>query len=277
MKKFFKEKSTWILSGIAIILVVLCLMSSFAGGFLRNLSGIVAKPFRTASTAITDFFGGIGDRFQSVEDLQAENEALRKQVADLERQVRQQQADSDENIRLRRLLDLEQQRSDLTFVSASVVQRPSANWSVHFTLNKGTNAGITVGCCVTDEYAHLVGVVADAGYNWSTVTAITDTESSIGAMVHRTRDLAVAEGELVLMAEKKLALNYLEEDVSLLSGDVVVTSGLGGYYPAGLTIGSVESVATDDSGMNRYAVIAPGADFANIKQMFVVTDFDVVE
>ncbi len=277
MKRFFKEKGTWVLAGIAIILVVLCLVSSFAGGFLRNLSGIVASPFRMASTAIIEWFDGVGQRFERVEELQAENDALRQRVADLERQVRDQQSASDENVRLRRLLDLEQQRSDLTFVSASVVQRPTANWSVVFTLSKGTEQGISVGCCVTDEYANLVGVVTDAGYNWSTVTAITDTSSSIGARVHRTHDLAVAEGELSLMAEKKLVLNYLEDDVTLLSGDLVVTSGLGGYYPAGLTIGSVESFTTDDSGMRRYAVIEPGVDFNNIKQMFVVTDFDVVE
>ncbi len=277
MKQFFKEKGTWVLGGIAIILVVLCLVSSFAGGFLRNLSGIVASPFRAVSAAVTDFVNGVGDRFQSVEELQAENEALRQRVADLERQVRQQQVDSDENVRLRRILDLEQQRSDLTYVSASVVQRPSSNWSMTFTLSKGTDHGISVGCCVIDEYANLVGVVTEAGYNWSTVAAITDTESSIGARVHRTHDLAVAEGELSLMAENKLVLNYLEQDVTLLSGDLVVTSGLGGYYPAGLSIGTVESFTTDDSGMRRYAVVVPGADFDHIKQMFVVTAFDVVE
>ncbi len=277
MKQFLKEKGTWILGGIAIVLVVLCLVSSFAGGFLRNLGGIIATPFRSASTAVTDFFDGIGARFESVEELQTENEALRQRVADLERQVRQQQADSDENIRLRRLLDLEQQRSDLQFVSASVVERPASNWSMTYTLSKGTGAGITVGCCVMDEFANLVGVVTDAGYNWSTVTAITDTTSAIGAVVHRTRDLAVVEGDLALMNEDKVRLSYLEEDVSLLSGDLVVTSGLGGFYPAGLTIGSIESVTTDDSGMHRYGVIAAGADLKNIKQMFVVTDFDVVE
>ena len=62
----------------------------------------------------------------------------------------------------------------------------------------------------------------------------------------------------------------------LLAGDLVQTSGLGGYYPSGLVIGTVEEVLVDDSGAASYAILAPKADLAALTEVFVIKDFDVV-
>lgn len=62
----------------------------------------------------------------------------------------------------------------------------------------------------------------------------------------------MAGGDLALMSEGRLRLQYLSDSANLIKGDVIVTSGLGGYYPAGLVIGTVESVQTDDGGLARY-------------------------
>ena len=58
---------------------------------------------------------------------------------------------------------------------------------------------------------------------------------------------------------------------------VNVTSGLGGYYPANLVIGSVEEILTDDSGLTRYAILAPKTDLSALVEVFVITDFTVVD
>ena len=113
MKRFFSKYGIWLLAGVAIIVVVLCIISAVSSGtpFLRNAAGVIASPFRAAGSAVADWVSGITDRFDSVEDLQQENEALRKQVADLERQLRGAQKDIEENQRLRNLLDIH----DVTF------------------------------------------------------------------------------------------------------------------------------------------------------------------
>ena len=79
------------------------------------------------------------------------------------------------------------------------------------------------------------------------------------------------------MGEGKLKLSYLKADEEVLIGDQIVTSGLGGYYPSGLVIGSVESVRTDDDGLARYAVLAPMVDFDALTELFVIVDHDIVE
>ena len=279
MKRFLSKYGIWLLAGVAVVVVVLCVISAVASGtpFLRNAAGVIASPFRAAGSAVAGWVGGIGDHFASVEDLQQENDDLRAQVADLERQLRQSQQDRSENQRLRDLLELQSQRRDLKTVSARVSERSVDNWSSTLTLNRGTSAGISIGDCAIDQYGDLVGVVTDAGLNWCTVTTVLDTTSAIGAKVFRTEQVAVAQGQLSLMTQGQLSLTYLESAEDLISGDLVVTSGLGGYFPAGLTIGTVEELRTDADGLTQYAVVTPKAAIDALTQVFLITEFDVVE
>ena len=92
----------------------------------------------------------------------------------------------------------------------------------------------------------------------------------------RTKDLGVAQGDFSLMRENRLRLDYLPVDCSPLAGDIVVTSGLGGNYPSGLVIGSVEEVLLDDSGASSYAILAPEADFESLTEVFVIKSFEIV-
>lgn len=279
MKRFLSKYGLWLLSGVAAVTVVLCIISAVSSGtpFLRNAVGVIASPFRSAGSAVTGWFSDVADHFESVADLQEENDTLRARVSELERELRQAQKDSEENQRLRDLLELQSQRRDLKTVSARVAERSVSNWTSTLTLNRGTNAGIVIGDCAIDEFGALVGVVTDAGLNWCTVTTVLDNASAIGATVFRTGQVAVAQGVLGLMSEGRLSLTYLEKPDELISGDLVVTSGLGGYYPAGLTIGTVEELRTDTDGLTQYAVLTPSADIASVTQLFLITDFDVVE
>ena len=279
MKRFLSKYGIWLLAGVAVVVVVLCIISAVASGtpFLRNAAGVIASPFRAAGSAVAGWVGGIGDHFDDVASLQQENDDLRAQVADLEQQLRQAQKAQEENQRLRRLLELQSQRQDLKTVSARVAERSVDNWSSTLTLNQGTGAGIAIGNCAIDEYGDLVGVVTDAGLNWCTVTTVLDTSSAIGAKVFRTEQVAVAQGQLSLMGQGQLSLTYLENAGDLISGDLVVTSGLGGYYPAGLSIGTVEELRTGADGLTQYAVVTPKAAVTSLTQVFLITDFDVVE
>lgn len=182
-----------------------------------------------------------------------------------------------ENKELRQLLGLRQQRSDLVFEAARVTQRDVSNWASTLVLDRGSQHGVAIGDCAVDSAGNLVGVVTDVGLNWCRLSTVLDTDSQFGARVFRTGETAVAGGDLALMSEGRLRLQYLSDSANLIKGDVIVTSGLGGYYPAGLVIGTVESVQTDDGGLARYAVLSPKCDVAAIQEMFIITDFDVIQ
>jgi rod shape-determining protein MreC len=239
--------------------------------------GVIASPFRSIGGAIGTWVDNVGQRFDSLEELRLENETLRKQNAELQEQLRKAKEDSEENERLRTAMGLRLQRRDFVFESAKIVGESSSNWSSTLTLSKGTNFDISVGDCVVNEEGFLVGVVTEAGLNWSTVTTLVDTSSQLGALVFRTGEITVAQGDLHLMNQGLLKLSFLEDEASLINGDLIVTSGLGGYYPSDLVIGAVQEIRTDDTGLTKYAVLVPQVDPTSLRQVFVITDFQIVD
>ena len=279
MKRFFTKHGIIVLTVAVVIAVGLCIASAVSSGtgFLYNAVGVIASPFRAAGNAVSGWVGGVNDHFDSVESLQQENQELRKKVADLEKELRKAEKDSEENERLRTLMNLRQQREDFAFASAHVVGRSTSNWEAKLTLDVGTDADVAIGDCVVNEEGFLVGVISEAGLNWATVTTILDPNSQLGSTVFRTGETTVALGDLGLMHENRLKLSYLQGDSHLMNGDQVLTSGIGGYYPSGLVIGAVEEVRTDDNGLTRYGILVPQVQLQQLKQVFVITDFQVVQ
>lgn len=279
MKRFFSKFGLWLLGALAVITVVLCIISGISSGtgFLRDLGGIIASPFRSAGSAVAGWVQRVGQHFDDLQALQEENEALRQENAKLQDQLRHAEADHTQNETLRRALGLRQQHRDFVLELGRVTDRSANNWTSTLTLNRGTAHGVAIGNCAVDAYGNLAGVVTDAGLNWCTVTTVLDTSSQIGASVFRTGDIAVTRGELGLMNKNRLKLEYLSRDAELLSGDLIVTSGLGGYYPAGLPIGSVVELGTGETGVDQYAVLAPKCDLSRLTEVFLITDFDILE
>ena len=268
-----------ILALAAIIAVLLSVMSYFSttASPLPNLAGIVVSPFRSVATTISDIASGWSAYLTKFDELEEENRQLKIQIAEMEETVRQAQADREENVRLREVAELRAQRRDLHWESARILAQDTSNWASLLTVNKGTAHGVKSGDCVITETGCLVGVVTVAGFNWSTVRTILDSESSIGALVFRSKSSVLAQGDFALMGEGQLTLSYLGTDPDVVSGDLIVTSGLGDYYPSNLVIGHVDEVRTSDNGLAQYAVITPDAALDDLVQVFIITSFDIVD
>lgn len=279
MKRLLTKYGVMVLSLAVVIAVILSVMAYFStsASALPNLAGIIATPFRSAGAAISETVSGWADYFTEFDRLKEENQQLKLELAEKEAAIRQAEKDSEENERLRKLLDLREQRRDLHFESARILETDSSNWESVLTVNKGTAQDVAVGDCVVTEEGFLVGVVTEAGLNWCTIRTILDSDTSIGATVFRSGQNAVAQGDFALMGEGRLRLSYLGANPDVVAGDLVVTSGLGDYFPSQLVIGTVESVSTGDDGLAQNAVIIPSMSLEDLQQVFIVTSFDIVE
>ena len=280
MKRFLEKRGLWLLLAIAVVAVTLAAMSIFGSTAspLGNIVGVITSPFRSAAQSVADWYNEKQDYFADNRALRAENEELKRRIAEMQADVRDAETALEENERYREMLGLREKHRSFELESARVLNRSQSNWTSSLTLNCGTDYGIAVGDCVITERYELVGVVSEAGYNWCTVLTVIDTDSSLGARVFRTGDVGLAQGDFALMGQGLLELSYLPNEGSqLLPGDLVLSSGLGGYYPADLTIGSVREVRTDDSGAASYAVVQPAADLETLTQVFVVKDFEIVD
>ena len=68
-------------------------------------------------------------------------------------------------------------------------------------------------------------------------------------------------------------LSYLERSTAVQEGETIVTSGVGGIYPKGILIGTVQEVKPEQHGITSYAVVQPQVDVTTVKDVFIITDF----
>lgn len=277
MKDFLRQNGILLVVAAVLAAAVLALSSSLLGfNPLSNLLGIIATPFRAAVASVNEWLDDRYDYAFHYDQLLEENAALKQQLAEAQKDLDAAQDANRQNELLRELLGLSEKHADFVFEDARVTSRATSNWASAITVNKGTSSGVALGDCVIDAYGNLVGIVSEVGVNYAVVSTILDPTTELGGRITRTDDDAVLQGDFALMKKGKLRLSYLSDGVQLLSGDRISTSGLGDLYPAGLVVGTVDSVHTDADGLSRYAIVSPAADLENVRYVFVIKDFDVV-
>lgn len=274
MKRFFHDNGLLLVLIAALLAAVVGVGSSILGfNPLTGLVELVSTPFRAASSAVAAWTQERYDRAFRYDALEQTNEELRQRIAELEELEREYQDAIRENQRLEELLGLAEERPEFAYEDAQVTRRTSDNWQANLTIDKGAEDGVERNDCVVDQYGNLVGVVSEVGGTWALVDTVLDPDVELGGRVARTDDTAILEGDFTLMLDGQLKLSYLPEEAQLVSGDQVVTSGLGQVYPAGLVVGNVTGLFTEADGVSRYAQVEPAADLERVRYVYVITDF----
>lgn len=278
MKDFFRRNGIWVIVAALLLTAALSLGSALFPNLtspLSNVIGIVASPFQKVTTSFTSWVESLYDYAFRYQELQSKVDELELQISEMNKDSREAEDAVAENTRLRELLKLAEKHSDFTYEAARVTGATSTSWESTITLSKGSSSGIEKDDTVITETGYLVGVVAELGTNWCTVITLVDPDISMGALVYRTGDNAILEGDLSLMINDTCKLSYLDSKSQLISGDEVLTSGKGGVYPSGLVVGYVSDVKTTPSGTERYAVVKPAVELDNLIEVFVIKDFDI--
>ena len=280
MKEYLRKNGIKV--GIIVVAVVLLIGVGAAarGGqisTLQNVTGIVEAPLKRVLSSTVNVINGIYGYIFEYDSLIAENESLRAQLAEAQESAREGMADSEENTRLRKLLELREQHTDFVLESSKVVLWSSSNWSSAFTISKGASSGIELGDPVVTEYNAVVGQVTELGETWATVSTVIDVDMSLGAYAGNTGASGIVLGEFSLMKDKLAKLTFLADGAQIFVGDEVLTSGSGGAFPAGLVIGKLTAVQTEAGGQIEYGLVEPQCDFDSLVQVFVIKSFEVVE
>ena len=263
----------------AVVFVVLISASARDGsiGFVENATGVVMSPVRKVVSSAVNWFDTVYGYLYKYDSLMAENESLRTQLAEAQQSARDGIAASEENTRLRELLNLREKHTDYDFESAKIVLWSSSNWASTFTISKGSSSGIELGDPVVTEYNAVVGQVTELGENWATVSTLIDVDMSVGAFAGTGEASGVVIGEYALMQKKVAKLSFLADGAQIFVGDEVLTSGEGGAFPQGLVIGTITNVQSEAGGQIEYGIVKPQCDFASLVQVFIIKGFEVVE
>jgi len=263
-----------------VLLVIIALILAYRFTSVNeNIFNSIERPFLAVFSPIHDFFSTIvnfiANKVASVKDifyLKSQNEILKKKIEELSPYQKIYYELKTENEKLRRMLDLKQKTYDFDLEAAEVIGRDPGNWSNIVIIDKGTNSGVYKNMAVISEDG-LVGYTVDVGKNWAKVLIITDNRSSISAMIQRTRDNGIVKGSVSPAPPGYIKMVYLPVDASIVKGDVVISSGIGGIVPKGIVIGEVVEVKKESDNLMKYAIVKPAVDFNKLEYVFVIKNY----
>ena len=275
MKHFFTNRVKTVLIIAVLLAVVLGIVGSLTNIDLGNMivKGILT-PIRAGASKLTDSAEQIYNYIFEYETLQTENLRLKEQLSKLEEDSRRADALERENERLRDALGMSEVREDFKLVDCYVISRSSQEWSVTFTVNRGTASGIRAGMCAITANGEVVGVVSEAGPNYAVIKSVMDSSLEISATIAASGYNGMVQGGYASGKDGLLRMDYLPSNSVIRNRDQVVTSG-STVYPRNLIIGYVVDADFDDTGVAKYALLEPAVNVASLEQVFIVTEYEV--
>jgi len=218
---------------------------------------VVTAPFRFARDVWTDYIALVHTRRENRE-LKREMERLRfrcEAVRGLEK----------ENSRLRAMLDYRSARPELALVPSEIVAHDITAMFRTVVIDRGRASGIAEGTPVVAPEG-LVGSVTAVTPHTSQVLLITDPTSSVPAIIEETGIKGIVRGT----GTDLLTMEYVRSTEVVGAGNAVVTSGLGGRFPPGITIGRVVDVRRDPRKMFLRITVRPSVEMSRIEAVFGV-------
>ena len=255
-----------LVSVLLVCLVLLTLQTRGHGARAADAMAFVTTPIQTAIAAVPRAALGVWGVYIDWKGVRVENRRLREEIRRMRVEALWVTEASEENRRLRRLLEL-RNRLPVATLTGEVIAREWGGWVRSLTVNRGRADDIKRLTAVISPDG-LVGRIVDVRPGASIVQVLTDPSSTVGAHSVRTRTPGIIEGE----PRGTIRFKYMARDgAGLAVDDIIVTSGLGGIFPRGVPIGRVSAIDDRGSALFHYALIAPIVDFARVDEVLLVT------
>ena len=269
MKKF--KKSRLIAMIIVLILTASALLLStystwFVNGTSNALSlvdNVLSKPFHLLTDVKSDL-EHLVNTYHENEELKAtlnEIDSVSNEVSDLK----------EENTQLREMLDMKNSIKSDVKLSADVIARTPASWSNELTVNVGSENKVASTMLVVAN-GGLIGSVDQVNEHSSRISLLTNKKNNENISVRIQSGSKTIYGIIVGYSEKKSAfiVSQLNTSDEIKEGSKVVTSGLGSYPVANISVGKVSSVASSSDYLTKEVYIKPSADFSDIRVVTLV-------
>ena len=211
---------------------------------------------------------------QELSSLRREHLELTERIARYEQLERSSAEIRQENFRLRELLGFSQ---DLKFqhIPAVIIGRDPGSLFSAYVINKGKQAGVDINMPVIAYHngtQGLVGKVVNAGAFESLVMPLYDSRCYVSSRFSESRYEGIVEGRG--LSEIPLLMRYIRKRArdEINIGDMVISSGVGGIYPAGINIGRVNRIYYQESELSMDVELEPSIDFSRLEYVFVIKE-----
>src|SRR5512137_1407310 len=265
---------TWLVLVLAAIAVILLLLHE--GGQLQPIENVVGTVLGPVERAASGVFGGIGNLFGAVRDLnelRTRNAELEKQNQDLLTEIAGLRGLESENGVLRQLLNYTQDSPQSKYQTAAVIGRDPSPYLRYITINAGSREGLQPGMPVVTAGSTLIGRVSEVGLRSSKVQLLNDLSSAVNVRLQTSDVTGLAIGQ----QDGSLLVQYLPLDAKIADNDIALTSGLGGNLPRNLVVGQVTGVQKHGFDVSQSVQLRPAADYERLEVVLVITNFEVIE
>lgn len=244
-------------------------------GYFSSASNALTSPVVGLQTWVSSRFVALQDFLTAPRDvasLRQRNAELETEVAELQAQVIQLQQQVGKTEILAALVDFANANPENSYKAAAVIGRDPSPFLHYVIINAGSNDGIQRGMPVVTDQG-LVGrvdaVIADA----ARVQLITDPASTINIRLQN----AEVDASMIGSVTGDITLDLIPQDVNLLEGDLVLTSGLGGGYPPDLIMGQIINIRTREADLFQQATVQSVVDFNRLEIVLIITNFTPVD
>ncbi len=274
LKDFLKSTAFKIIFAVFSVILAVFVYTHFYpnDNFIDNaVSGVVA-PVQKAVSFVHEKASDYSYLFEDKSKIKAENESLKEEISSLRDKMVDYYDTKRENARLLKYYDIKKADESLKFLSASVVGRNLESGFGNFTIDQGSDDGVTAGDAVITENG-FVGTVYKVSKHMSFVKTILSSECKTGAVDAETGETGVISGNADLAASGNTRMIFISSESKIQEGSIITTAGMSGTCPKNLKIGRVKSALYDKYDAFYYVTIEPFENIKEIKNVFVITDF----
>jgi len=265
-----RSVQTAVLALLVIGLIVMAL-----GGYLAPLTRLAMQPFISAQTWLSTRFQTLQNYINSPQDmarLRQRNVELESEVSRLQAEIIDLKQQLAETRVLSALVDFARVRPENRYVAAAVIGRDPSPFAKYVIINRGSDDSLRRGMPVVTQQG-LVGRVAAVTAGAARVQLIMDPASAVNVRLEPSRAQATLQGSVT----SEISLDMIPLSASIQNGDLVLTSGLGGNYPADILIGQVNSVRRRETDLFQSATVQPVVDFNRLEIVLIITNFRPVD
>ncbi|WP_394261530.1 rod shape-determining protein MreC [Moraxella boevrei] len=252
-------RKTAIVVFFAIVLMLLDSKNSQLFQPVRNVAHASMQPIYQMS-AYPDFFvAWLDSKTTDKETLRRENIQLKAELLHIKGQLQKQDYLIAENARLQGILSTTNPNQFHLMLASKTIGTDSNPLRQMIVINKGTKDGVAIGQTVIDENG-ILGQVLNVYEHTSRVLLLSDEQQSVAVSIKRTGQNAIVTGK---GSPQYLSLDYIFKATDVRVGDELISSGLGGRFPAGFPVGRVAKIEDEQAGGYAKITVTPTANFVN--------------
>lgn len=273
MKNFLTSKSFKIMAALFFIMFGLVLYSASTGGsYFSKIVNFITTPLNQLASGATGAVEDMTNTQKSKEELMDENKKLKQQIQELSAMLVDYYEIKSQNEQFMKYYEIKKTEAEYSLMPATVIVRDPSDNFYGCTLDKGSLNGISVNDAVVTENG-LIGWVYQVDPTSCKVKTILNPDAKVGVIDKASKDSGVISGSSEIADNNQTRITVISAQNNFKEGDLIVTSGIGGVYPANLVVGTVKELKYDSFDASLYAVVEPLEDIRSVTEVVIITEF----